>query len=89
MFTHYNMMLLAGMLAGAGFATMAYQNKLPGWKQGLIFWSVLLALGWAMGRYTVQPMENSRGGFIMDSWKHERIGTLFQMPSDEPPPDYR
>lgn len=89
MFTHYNMMLLAGMLAGAGFATMAYQNKLPGWKQGLIFWGVLLALGWAMGRYTVQPMENSRGGFIVDSWEGERIGTLFEMPSDEPPPDYR
>jgi cyanate permease len=89
MFGYYNIMLLIGILAGAGFATMAYQNKLPGWKQGLIFLGVLLALAWAMERYSVEPMENSSGGVIVDRWKYERIGTLFQMPSDEPPPDYR
>lgn len=89
MFGHYNTMLLLGMLAGAAFATMSYQDKLPGWKQGLIFLGVVVVLGWAMTRYTVHPMENSEGGFIVDNWNGERIGTLFEMPSDEPPPDYR
>lgn len=82
MFFYYNMMLLAGLLAGAGFASMYYEKKLLGWKQGLIFFAVIFALGWCMERYDVEPMENSFGGFIVDRWKYERIGMLYEMPSE-------
>ena len=82
MFVYYNMMLLAGILAGAGFARMYYEDKLPGWKQGLIAFGVIFVLGCCMERYDVEPMENSFGGFIVDRWNYERIGMLYKMPSE-------
>lgn len=73
---YYEILAVAGVLAGAALGYCVAKNRIT-WKVGAMFWVGLFAGAWALSRYELAPMDNSRDEFILDRWSEKRVGVMF------------
>jgi hypothetical protein len=79
-------MLMWNMLCGMALVACAWWYVLNAswmkWQHYLLLWAVIIGVLWASDRYKYEDVADSKAAYIVDSWEAERIGVLFQAPSE-------